>query len=155
MLRFTLIAALTMSIAACGGGGGDPGSGVTSFSATDETPDDDIVNQIVPVVYEGTSLIVRGFRYERRPGIALCSPIAICESGVLAYAPGQVIVFFKSDYASDANVLITYLGLSVRSMRTDSLIVNVPVLYERQWASALRQEPLFTAAEVNGLMRPA
>jgi hypothetical protein len=154
MSRYLLAAALTIGLAACGGGGGDPGSGVQPLSNTDETPDNNSgAPQTVAVAYEGTTLVVGDARYERSPGIELCSQIAICENGVAMYAPGQVIVFFASTNALSANAVITSLGLTINSVGTDSLVVNVPVLFERQWARALLREPVFTSADVNTVMQ--
>ena len=152
-MRCMLVAALTIGIAACGGGGGDPGSGVTPLSNATETPVNGGGSQTIPVVYDGTALIVRAVRYERAPGIELCSAVAICENGVAAYAPGQVIVSFTSANALSAETLITSLGLTVASRSATSLTVNVPVLYERQWVRALQQESVFTAVEVNAIVR--
>jgi hypothetical protein len=153
MSRYLLAAALTIGLAACGGGGGDPGSGVKPLSNS-ETPDNNSgTPQTVAVAYEGTTLVVGDARYERSPGIELCSQIAICENGVAMYAPGQVIVFFTSANALSANAVITSLGLTINSVRTDSLVVTVPVLFERQWARALLREPVFTSADVNTVMQ--
>jgi hypothetical protein len=52
-----------------------------------------------------------------------------------------------------ANAVITSLGLTINSVRTDSLVVTVPVLFERQWARALLREPVFTSADVNTVMQ--
>jgi hypothetical protein len=153
MMRFMLAVALTLGIAACGGGGGDAGSGVTPLSSAAETPSDTGGNQSIPVVYDGNTLTVRAVRYERSPGIELCSAVAVCENGVEAYAPGQVIVSFTSANTLIANALLTSLGLSVNSARGDALIVSVPVLFERQWVRALQQEAVFTAVEVNAIIR--
>jgi hypothetical protein len=154
MMRLMLVAALTIGIAACGGGGGDAGSGVTPLSnAGQATGGDTGGSQTIPVTYEGNTLIVRATRYERAPGIELCSAVAVCENGVEAYAPGQVIVSFTSANALIAQALLTNLGLSVSSVRSDGLIVGVPVLFERQWVRALQQEAVFTAVEVNAIVR--
>lgn len=152
MMRYMSVAALTIGIAACGGGGGDPGTSVTPLSNETPAPVNDD-NQAVPVVYEGTTLIVRSVRYERSAGIDLCSPTAICENGVVAYAPGQVVVSFTNANAFSANALVNNLGLSVNTVGANSLVINVPVLYERQWVRALQQEGIFTTVDVNGLIQ--
>jgi hypothetical protein len=140
--------ALGATIAGCGGGSGDAGNTTTPLSVADDTTAGS-ANQTMPVSYDGTALIVRAIRYERLPGIELCNPAAICENGVLAYAPGQVIVFFSAQNAQNANALMAELGLTIRSVSAESLIVNVPVLYERQWVAALLREPVLQGAEVN------
>lgn len=148
MLRLIFTVVLGIIVAACGGGGGDVGSTTTPLAVADDTSTSG-ENRVMPVTYDGTALVVRAIRYERQPGIELCNPMAVCENGVLAYAPGQVIVFFNAQNAQNANALMAEFGLTIRSVRADSLIVNVPVLYERQWVAALLREPALQGAEVN------
>lgn len=151
MWRFMCGAALVIGIASCGGGGGEPGTGTTPLSNADPVADD--TSRPIEVAYEGTTLVVDNVRYERPAGIELCSPIAVCENGAIAYAPGQIIVSFTSANALGANALISRLGLSVNSVRSNSLVVNVPVLYERQWVRALQQESVLSSADVNAIVQ--
>nr|WP_217345081.1 hypothetical protein [Noviherbaspirillum sp. L7-7A]MBV0879300.1 hypothetical protein [Noviherbaspirillum sp. L7-7A] len=142
ILRFYALVGLALLLAGCGGSSqNDPLS-----------------------LYDSTTLIVKGVRYERPSGIYECGSLpveAICTPADPrpSYEARVILVGLNSaDEKEVTNALLAY-GLSVRD-RLDLravgdlpaltyLTVAVPVFFEEQWAEAFRKESLTFGAWTN------
>lgn len=100
----------------------------------------------VAVSYEGSFLFINGLSFPRPGSVRECGD-AICstESNVLRrYVPGLIILEIDRGEAGAITRLINLYGLAINQQTgvADFFIfqVDVPRLYEQQWATAFRRE---------------
>jgi hypothetical protein len=118
-------------LASCGGGGGDMTEAL--------------------VRYEGTDLVVRSARYERKPANNLDGG-ATCEAaGTVCYVTTEVLATATGDAAFSK--MLSDLDLRVVSGDSTGLTLLVPAQYERQWVSALLHEVAVSKAGVKPVVR--
>lgn len=112
-----------------------------TFTIPDTRP---VVDVSIAAQYEGTTLIVRGTRYERLPPT----------SGGYTYAPKDVIVGFEAGRMAEGLQLMKDLDLPVRSTMNalEVVVITVPEGFEAQWVLALLSIDVVRSASRNALM---
>lgn len=99
--------------------------------------------------YEGDALVVDGARYARQNQPRDCGGGWVCgQAGT--YAAGRVLVG-PNDEAAVLELAAGY-GLRVISTSAQRIILEVPILFEEQWAAALPTHSVVRYAEVDGLV---
>jgi hypothetical protein len=119
MFRVAILMLAGMLLAACGGGDSPPPSKAT---------------------HEGTTLLVGGVAYERKPSLG-------------AYVPGELIVKLKVGREQEGMALFQALGLATFE-RGSMLFLSVKPGFEEQWVAALKGETAIEYVETNAIMYP-
>lgn len=97
------------------------------------------------VLYDGTTLVIRGVRYDRSPDNTIVAS-AVCEGQSTCYKGGEILI----SVADQAAFLEMSKELDVRltSGSSQGLTVAVPIQFERQWARSLASEHSIQSASV-------
>lgn len=118
-------------LASCGGGGSD-------------------VTEAL-VRYEGTDLVVRSARYERKAPNNVDGGTTCEAAGTVCYVTTEVLVTATGEAAFSK--MLSDLDLRVISGDPMGLTLLVPAQYERQWVSALLNEVAVSKASVKPVVR--
>lgn len=112
-------------------------------------------------LYDGTTLIVDGKRYERSTAVKICEqfPLHTCTVRGDEYAGGVVLVSTRDREGIETEVEREFVrvGLKVRNKFGSTIrtwIIEVPVLTEEQWVTALRENPIYdVGVSLNHVLR--